>query len=69
MGAIDEEKEKIRLAKEKENLIKMIDLLSGRLENKEFTEKAPAALVNKEKERLATMRLELEKIIKLQEAL
>ena len=69
LGAIDEEKEKIRLAKEKENLIKMIDLLSGRLENKEFTEKAPAALVNKEKERLATMRLELEKIIKLQEAL
>ncbi len=69
LGAIDEEKEKIRLAKEKENLSKMISLLSGRLENKEFTEKAPAALVNKEKERLETMRLELEKINKLQEAL
>ena len=69
LGAVDEEKEKIRLEKEKENLIKMIGLLSGRLENKEFTEKAPEALVNKERERLETMRLELEKIIKLQEAL
>ena len=47
----------------------MIGLLSGRLENQEFIEKAPHALVEKEKSRLAAMRLELEKIIKLKEVL
>jgi valyl-tRNA synthetase len=69
LGAIDEKKELLRLNKEQENLNKMIGLLSGRLENQEFIEKAPHALVEKEKSRLAAMRLELEKIIKLKEVL
>ncbi|MFZ4648620.1 MAG: valine--tRNA ligase [Patescibacteria group bacterium] len=69
LGAIDEEKEQLRIVKEKENLVKMISLLSGRLENEEFINKAPLALVEKEKSRLEAMRLELEKIIKSQETL
>lgn len=69
LGAIDQEKEILRLSKEKENLEKMIRLLGDRLANEEFVSKAPEALVKKERERLQTMRFELEKIIKLRENL
>lgn len=69
LDAIDEEKERIRLNKEKENIVKMIALLSNRLENKEFTDKAPAALVEKERIRLSDLTSDLEKIIKLQKSI
>ncbi len=64
LGAIDEEKEQLRLKKEKENLEKMISLLGGRLQNEEFVSRAPASLVAKEKARLVAMKEELEKINK-----
>ena len=69
LGAVDKEKEAQRLNKEKENLEKMIGALAGRLENEEFTAKAPAALVEKERARLSEMKIELEKIINSQQAL
>ncbi|MCX6795453.1 MAG: valine--tRNA ligase [Candidatus Falkowbacteria bacterium] len=63
LGAVDQEKEKMRLHKERENLEKMISLLSGRLANEEFVAKAPAALVEKEQTRLLAMREELKKML------
>ncbi|MCK9439255.1 valine--tRNA ligase [Patescibacteria group bacterium] len=62
LGAIDEEKEKIRLAKEKENLEKMIAMLEKKLSNKEFVENAPEQIVNNEKEKLEKYKTELNKI-------
>jgi valyl-tRNA synthetase len=65
LGAIDEEKEKQRLIKEKENLEKMIISLTQRLSNEEFTAKAPENIVAAEKAKLASYSLELDKISKL----
>jgi valyl-tRNA synthetase len=62
IGAIDEEKEKIRIQKEIENLEKMILSISAKLNNAEFVEKAPQALVEKEQERLKNYEIELEKL-------
>lgn len=62
IGAIDEAKEKERVAKEKANLEKMISSLKAKLNNEEFVSKAPEAVVNSEKERLAKYETELEKI-------
>lgn len=65
LGAVDEVKEKQRLVKEKDNLEKMILNLSQRLNNEEFTAKAPASIVEVEKNKLSSYSLELEKINKL----
>lgn len=65
LGAIDEEKEKMRLLKEKDNLEKVIANLRQRLDNKEFTAKAPAAIVEAENSKLNSYVLELDKISKL----
>ena len=65
LGAVDELKEKQRLIKEKENLEKMIESLSQRLSNEEFTAKAPANIVQAEKDKLNSYSLELDKISKL----
>ncbi len=62
IGAIDEEKEKIRIQKEIESLEKMIQFLQDKLNNEEFVSKAPQQLVQKEKERLAKSKSELEKL-------
>ena len=62
IGAIDEEKEKIRIQKEIESLEKMIQFLQDKLNNEEFVSKAPQQLVQKEKERLAKSESELEKL-------
>ena len=62
LGAIDEAKEKIRIQKEIENLEKMILSISAKLNNAEFVEKAPQALVEKEQERLKNYEIELEKL-------
>jgi len=61
-GAIDEEKEKERIKKEVEKLEKLISGLNARLQNKEFTEKAPEEIVKKEKEKLENWKIELEKL-------
>ncbi len=62
IGAIDETKEKIRRAKEVENLKKMISLIENKLANREFIDKAPSDLVQKEKDKLTTYQTELQKI-------
>lgn len=62
IGAIDEEKEKIRREKEIENIKKMIKLLEEKLENQDFIEKAPQKLVKLEQEKLNNYKNELNKL-------
>ncbi len=62
IGAIDEEKEVLRIQKEIENLEKMIQFLKDKLNNKDFVNKAPQELVQKERERLEKSQNELEKL-------
>ena len=52
-GLIDVEKETARLTKERDNLDKEIKRLTGKLSNEGFTSKAPAAVVEAEREKLA----------------
>lgn len=59
---MDEAKEEIRIQKEIDNLEKMIRSISGKLDNKEFTSKAPQQLVQKEIEKLNNYKNELEKL-------
>jgi valyl-tRNA synthetase len=69
LGGIDEQKERGRLLKEKENLEKMIGLQETKLGNADFVGRAPASIVVAEKDKLAAYQLELEKIIKIIQAL
>lgn len=62
LGAVDPEKEKARLRKEKENLLNLISGLRAHLENQEFIDRAPAHIVQAEKDKLARYEIELEKI-------
>ncbi len=62
IGAVDEEKEKARVEKEIANLEKMIISAERRLANKEFTDKAPAEIVKKEKEKLKGWQAELKSL-------
>ncbi len=62
LGAVDEAKEKERLEKEIANLEKLIVNTGKKLANEEFTSKAPAAVVQKEKDKLAAWREELGKL-------
>lgn len=62
LGAIDPAKEKARLEKEKENLEKLILNLKTRLDNQEFISRAPAKVVQVEKDKLTRYQLELENI-------
>jgi len=62
LGARDEIKEKARINKELESLKKQIKSLETKLNNKEFVDKAPKAVVDKERERLATMKMEKAKM-------
>jgi len=54
-GLIDKDVELKRLNKETEKLIKPIKALEGKLANPGFTDKAPEAVVQKEKDKLADM--------------
>lgn len=69
LGAIDEEREKVRLEKERLNLENLISSLSNKLDNKEFATKAPESLVSKERERLDSLKKELIEIVNLQKSL
>ncbi|PKM88357.1 hypothetical protein CVU83_01840 [Candidatus Falkowbacteria bacterium HGW-Falkowbacteria-2] len=62
LGAVDPEKEKARLSKEKENLEKLIAGLSIRLENQEFVSRAPAHILKAEQDKLARYQSELANI-------
>ncbi len=65
-GLIDLEKEKMNLTKEKEHLEKIIASTELRLQNKDFITRAPAAVVEGEREKVAEMR---EKVRKIEERL
>jgi len=62
LGAVDSVKEKVRLEKEIINLEKMIASAESRLANKEFIDKAPAAVVKKEKDKLKGWQAELKSL-------
>ena len=62
LGAIDENKEKERLLKEKSNLEKLISIQESKLSNQDFIGKAPAMIVAAEQEKLASYCQELERI-------
>lgn len=63
-GLIDVEKEKAKAEKELATLEKHIAGLEGRLKNKSFVEKAPAEVVNKQKESLAKAKAKFAEIKK-----
>ena len=65
LGGANEKKEKERLAKEKENLEKIIGLQSAKLGNADFVDHAPEEIVAAAKSKLAAYRAELEKIVKI----
>ena len=60
---IDFDKELERLNKEKEACEKDITFVSGKLANEKFVSKAPEAVVNQEREKLAKAQERLEKIL------
>ncbi|MCF7860211.1 valine--tRNA ligase [Patescibacteria group bacterium] len=62
LGAIDSEKEKARLIKERANLEGLISNLSQRLDNKEFVSRAPANIVAAETEKLNRYKTDLANI-------
>lgn len=59
---MDTEKEIARLNKEKEKIIAEIKRSEGMLSNTGFVSKAPAALIDKEREKLAANKDLLEKV-------
>ena len=64
LAEADEQKEKLRLEKEISNLEKMIKTVANKLSNQEFINKAPKQIVEKEKEKLQSWKIELEKLKK-----
>ncbi len=62
IGAVDKEKEEARRAKEKIRLEKLIIGVKGRLDNKEFADKAPKHIVQIEKDKLADWETERKKL-------
>lgn len=65
LGGVDPAKEKLRLAKEKSNLEKLITLQTQKLNNSEFVSRAPEAVVAAEKTKLNNYQLELVKIVNI----
>jgi len=59
---LDADAEKTRLSKRREEVSKSIKALEGRLNNKGYTEKAPAHLVRQTRDQLADAKAELEKL-------
>ena len=62
LGAVDKEKERTRLEREIENLKEVIGKTEIKLENKEFTDKAPKQIVEKEEQKLKTFIEELKNL-------
>jgi valyl-tRNA synthetase len=61
-GLIDKDAEIARLSKEIERITKDIPRIEGKLSNESFVAKAPAAVVDKEKAKLADLRTALENL-------
>ena len=66
---IDKDKELARLNKEKEACDKDIAIISGKLNNASFVERAPEKVVNAEREKLARAQERMNKILESIEAL
>jgi len=66
IGAIDEEKEKVRIKKEVDKLEKQIIFLKKQLDNKEFVEKAPKKVVQTQEDKLSQFEIELTKLKNLE---
>ena len=66
---IDKDKELARLGKEKEACEKDIAIISGKLNNASFVERAPEKVVNAEREKLARAQERMNKILESIEAL
>jgi valyl-tRNA synthetase len=62
VGAVDPEKEKQRITAEIEQIQKYIKQLENKLNNKDFINNAPEAIVHKEKDKLAEQKEKLEKL-------
>jgi valyl-tRNA synthetase len=60
LGAIDKEKEKVRIQKEIDNIEKFVKMTEGKLSNESFVERAPAEVVERERNNLKTKKEELE---------
>ncbi len=65
-GLVDKEKEKATLTKEKENLEKFAKGIEAKLGNEQFVSRAPAALIEEQKQKLAEAQ---EKLAKIEERL
>jgi len=61
-GLIDVDAEKIRLSKKVAELDNLLKGISSRLKNKEFLNKAPAAIVEKEKQRQEELKTDIDKL-------
>jgi valyl-tRNA synthetase len=64
LEAVDREKEKERITKEISNLEKQKESIEQKLNNEEFVNKAPGQVVNKEKEKLENIKIELDNLQK-----
>ena len=60
---VDRDKELSRLAKEEAQARKEIGIIEGKLKNPRFCEKAPAQLVQAEREKLAKAKEKLAKVL------
>jgi valyl-tRNA synthetase len=59
---IDVAAERVRLAKEIEKLEKLISIAQGKLSNEGFVARAPAAVIDQEKQRVADFTATLEQL-------
>ena len=59
---VDLDKERERLQKEKDNALQQIARIEGKLSNEGFVAKAPAAVVNAEREKLEKFRAVVAKL-------
>jgi valyl-tRNA synthetase len=69
LGIVDREKEVIRLGKQAQTLQRGIAAIEGKLASEGFIAKAPPALVEKERERLASLKAEYQSLQKSLEAM
>ena len=59
LGVVDLEQEKAKLSKERDNLIGRIAGTEKKLSNENFTSRAPAEVVEKERQNLESLRTQL----------
>jgi len=64
LGAIDKDKEKVRIQKEIENLERFVKVVEGKMSNKEFIDRAPKDVVEREQATLRIKKEELETLRK-----